>query len=127
MLAIHHREGSFSNKWIEYCKIFNVKYKLVNCYSTDIIRDLEGCYGLMWHWHHNDYMAQLFARQLFLSLEAMGLRTFPNARTCWHFDDKLGQKYLLESINAPLINSYVFYDLNTALKWIDGESFPKSI
>jgi len=50
---------------------------------------------------------------------------FPNAATCWHFDDKIGQKYLLEAISAPLVPSYVFYDIETALSWIAETSFPK--
>ena len=125
MIAIHHREGSFSDKWIEYCKINNIEYKLVNCYSTDIMKELSECRALMWHWIQNDYKALLFARQLISSLEKIGIKVFPNTNTCWHFDDKLGQKYLLEAINAPLIKSHVFYDLDSAILWINENKFPK--
>ena len=125
MIAIHHRKDSFSDKWIEYCKINSITYKIVDCNSTDITQDLKECTALMWHWHHNDYRAQLFARQFIISVEKMGLKVFPDTNTGWHFDDKLGQKYLFEAINAPLIKSYAFYDLQTALSWIDKTSFPK--
>jgi glutathione synthase/RimK-type ligase-like ATP-grasp enzyme len=43
----------------------------------------------------------------------------------WHFDDKLGQKYLLEAIDAPLAKSYVFYNKLQAIKFIKETSFPK--
>lgn len=125
MLAIHERIGSFSDKWIEYCQINSIEYKLVDCYSTDIMNELNGCTALMWHWHHKDYKAQLFARQFIISVEKRGIKVFPNTNTCWHYDDKLGQKYLLEAIDAPLIKSYVFYDLETALLWIHKNDFPK--
>ena len=125
MLAIHHRDNSFSVKWIEYCKTNDIKYKLVDCYSTNIIADLKGCHALMWHWYHNNYKAQLFARQLIISVEKMGLKVFPNTNTVWHFDDKLGQKYLFEALDAPLIKSYLFYDLKTSLSWIKKTQFPK--
>jgi glutathione synthase/RimK-type ligase-like ATP-grasp enzyme len=65
------------------------------------------------------------ARQVTAALEAMGLAVFPNSSTCWYYDDKVGQKYLLEAIGAPLVPSYVFYDRESALQWIDGTSFPK--
>ena len=45
--------------------------------------------------------------------------------TSWHFDDKIAQKYLLEAISAPLVPSYVFYDKEDALTWINEVEFPK--
>lgn len=125
MLAIHNRPGSFSDKWIEFCKKEKVSYKIVDCYSSDIIQQLNDCSGLMWHWGHNDYKAVLFARQLTYSLESSGINVFPSCKTSWHYDDKVGQKYFLESVDAPLIASYVFYDKSDALEWIRNTEFPK--
>lgn len=124
-IAIHHKEGTFSDRWIEYCKKNNIKYKLVNCYDSDIITQLKDCDALMWHWSQGDYRAQNFARQLIISVERMGLKVFPNSNSCWHFDDKVGQKYLLEAIDAPLVPSYTFYDKDKALAWIETTTFPK--
>src|SRR5690606_22052442 len=121
----HHRAGSFSENWIKCCENNGVSYKLVNCYENDIIDQLRECDGLMWHWHQSDYRAILFAKELTYSLEMMGKRVFPDSNTVWHFDDKIGQKYLLEAINAPLVPSYVFYDKKEALAWIQNVSFPK--
>lgn len=50
---------------------------------------------------------------------------FPDFDTTWHFDDKVGQKYLLEAIGAPLVPSYVFYSKKEALEWIRHTTFPK--
>jgi glutathione synthase/RimK-type ligase-like ATP-grasp enzyme len=124
-IAIHYRKGSFSDRWITYCENKGVSYKLVNCYDSDIITQLSDCDGLMWHWNQNDYKAILFARQLTLALEKKNIKVFPDVNTAWHFDDKVGQKYLLEAINAPLVPSYVFYSKSDALKWIDVVLFPK--
>lgn len=124
-IAIHHRPGSFGDKWIEYCEKHHVPYKLVNCYASDIIEQVKDCDGLMWHWVFHDYRAVLFARQLTYSLEAMGKKVFPDSKTCWHYDDKVGQKYLLESIGAPLVPSYVFYDRKEALEWAKKTHYPK--
>jgi len=59
-IAIHHREGSFSSKWIEYCQKRRIDFKLVNCLNSDIIKQLEECDGLMWHWSHDDHKSILF-------------------------------------------------------------------
>lgn len=123
-LAIHHSPGSFSEEWIRYCKEHSVDYKLVNCYGSDIIGQLKDCAGLMWHWSQVDSRAILFARQLTYSLEHKGIKVFPNSRTCWHFDDKVGQKYLLEAVNAPLVPSFVFYDKQQARNWANHAIYP---
>lgn len=124
-IAIHHRVGSYSDQWIKYCKENQVPYKKVNCYDSDIISQLDDCSGLMWHWDSNDYKAKLCARQISLSCEKKGIKVFPDVNTSWHYDDKVGQKYLLEAIEAPLVQSYVFYSKKDALKWIQQASFPK--
>ncbi|MFC0875454.1 RimK family alpha-L-glutamate ligase [Saccharicrinis sp. FJH2] len=124
-IGIHKTPGSFSDSWLKYCKENNISYKLVNCFASDIIEQLNDCDGLMWHWDQNCYKAALFARQLTFSLEKKGIHVFPSIDTSWHHDDKVGQKYLLESIKAPFVDSFVFYSKNDALKWIEKTSFPK--
>lgn len=124
-VGIHHRKGSFSDRWIDYCKNRNIDYKVVNCYDTDIVHQLKDCYALMWHHNHVDFTDTLFAKQLLFSLEQSGKRVFPNFNTGWHYDDKVGQKYLLESINAPFVTSYVFYSRSEALEWAAQTDFPK--
>lgn len=125
---IHYRATkpeSFSDLWIEYCKQKNIPYKLVNCYDSDIISQLEDCNALMWNHQQTNYKDVLFAKQLLFSLEKAGKKVFPDFKTGWHFDDKVGQKYLLESIGAPLVPSYVFYAKKEAMEWAKSASFPK--
>jgi len=124
-IAIHHTKGSFSDRWIAYCEKQGIPYKIVDCYKNDIIQQLEDCTALMWHYHHAGAKSFLFAKQLMYAVSAMGKRIFPDFNTAWHFDDKVGQKYLLEGIGAPLVPSYVFYTRQEALEWISNSSFPK--
>ncbi|MBO7193919.1 MAG: hypothetical protein J6V47_06495 [Bacteroidaceae bacterium] len=124
-IAIHKREGSFSDDWIKYCENNNVDYKIVNAYSSNIIEDLKDCDAFMWHHRHGAPNDVLFAKQLLASIQASGKATFPDINTGWHFDDKVGQKYLLESIQAPLVPSFVFYSKKDAVEWINTTSFPK--
>ena len=86
---------------------------------------MDDCDALMWHHFQTNPKAILFAKQLLFALEQSGKKVFPDFRTGWHFDDKLGQKYLLEAIDAPLVPSYVFYDKKEALEWVQKTDFPK--
>jgi glutathione synthase/RimK-type ligase-like ATP-grasp enzyme len=125
-LAIHHREGSFSDRWIEYCKKESIDYLLVDSYSNDIIDTLRNnnITHFMWHFSHESSKDLMLYPNVFNSLELMGIKTFPNFNTRWHFEDKVAQKYLFESINAPLAKNYAFYDEDEAIRFLEKYNLP---
>jgi glutathione synthase/RimK-type ligase-like ATP-grasp enzyme len=123
-IAIHPKKGSFSDYWIKYCEDNNISFKIVDCYKSDIIDQLSDCDALMWHFHHASPKDILFAKQLIYSIQSCGKKVFPDFNTMWHFDDKVGQKYLLEGVGAPVPASWVFYDKKEALSWTGAAEFP---
>jgi glutathione synthase/RimK-type ligase-like ATP-grasp enzyme len=124
-IAIHDTKGSFSDRWIEYCEAKGISYKLVDCYRTDIIQHLSDCDALMWHFNHKSPKASKFAKQFLFSVMASGKKVFPDYNTTWHFDDKVGQKYLLEALGAPLVPAYIFYSRKEAQEWASQTNYPK--
>lgn len=125
-IGIHHtRDGGFSSRWISYCDAKGIPYEIVDAYTSDIVSRLAGCRAFMWQHHQSNYKDAIFAAQLLHSLEIAGKKVFPNSSTNWHFDDKIAQKYLFESIGAPFVQSYVFYTEAEAVAWINQADFPK--
>ena len=124
-LAIHtEKAGHFSQRWVEVCRERAIPYEIVNCYRSDAIAVLRAFDGLLWHFHHLNATDLLIARHVLTAAEQMGLRVFPNRRTAWCFDDKIAQKYVLEAINAPIPDTYVFYDRAGALEWLERADYP---
>ena len=123
-IAIQHVEGSYSERWISYCDRNNYNYKLVDVFKPDIIQQLHGCSFFLWNFQLAYLKDLLFAKQLIFSIEKMGIKVFPNTNTSWHYDDKIGQKYLLESINVPFVETLVFYEKESALEWARLSCFP---
>jgi len=124
-IGVQHRKGNFSDYWVNYLNEKNIPYKLINCYDNDIVEQLHDCDIVMWHHHHANYRDVLFAKGLLFSLQQAGKVVFPDFNTGWHFNDKVGQKYLLESIAAPVVPSYVFYEKEAAIVWAKTTTFPK--
>jgi glutathione synthase/RimK-type ligase-like ATP-grasp enzyme len=127
MIAIHQNTSKhlFHFLWIDYCIQRNIPYKLVNCYDSDIVEQLSECSSLMWHYNQSSAKDIVMSKSLLFSLEQSGMKIFPDFNTAWHFDDKVGQKYLLESLQVDLVKTWVFYDIQSALKWIHETTFPK--
>lgn len=126
MIYIHNSgEVSFRPNWVNYCKKNNIDYKLVNAYDTNIISQLHDCTIFLFNYHHTKIEDFHFAKSLNFSLQQAGIKVFPDFNTGWHFDDKLAQKYLLESIGAPFVKTYAFYSSNDAFEWANNTIFPK--
>ena len=125
MLAIHDSQSGFNPRWVDYCSKEKIPFKLVNCYASNIIDDLKGCSALLWHHSHSDPRDLLIAWQILSALEHTGLRVFPDFRTAWHFDDKVGQKYLFEAMDIPTLSAHVFVERASALDWAANTDYPK--
>jgi len=124
-IGIHYTEGLYGDLWIPYCDSKGIDYKLVDCYRNDIIEQLSDCDALMWHFSHKSPKAIKFAKELLYSVQVSGKKVFPDFNSVWHFDDKLGQKYLLEANDIPHAPAYAFYNKKEALKWAKETSYPK--
>jgi glutathione synthase/RimK-type ligase-like ATP-grasp enzyme len=125
-LAIHDTKDSFSQRWMAYCDEKQISYKVVNCYANDIIQQVTDCDALLWHHQQGNPKDILFAKALLFSLEQSGKKVFPDFNTNWHFDDKVGQKYLLEALGIKeFVPSWVFYSKHEALQWAQQTTFPK--
>lgn len=126
MLAIHIREGSFSDRWIEYCEKHAIDYITVDIFDTNIIIRLikNNVKYLLAHLSHLDFRTALISKSILLSIEKMGVKIFPDQNTFWHFDDKLSQKYFFESKQIPHPHMHVFYNKKDAYNWLSNASFP---
>lgn len=124
-IAIHKSQSGFHPRWVAYCDANAIDYKLVDCYSTDLISNLKDCNALLWHHSQGNPADLIIAKQILFALDHTGFKVFPDFKTAWHFDDKVGQKYLFESLGLSCANAYVFYDKKSALEWVEKTSFPK--
>ncbi len=125
LLAIHDSRNGFHPRWTAYCEERRIPFKNVNCYATNLVDQLADCSALMWHHGQGNPRDLVVAKQILYALEHAGFPVFPNFKTGWHFDDKLGQKYLLESLQIPSPKAYAFYDQPSALEWAATTTYPK--
>ena len=117
-------KGLRSRKYVIAAKNMNVSYKLVDCSSSDIVRQLKNIDALIWHWSQDNYIDKNVAYHIIKSAEIMGKKVYPNSNTCWMFDNKISEKYLLVAVNVPYIESKIFFEETSAMAWIKKQHFP---
>lgn len=123
-LAIHDRPGSYSDRWQELCRERGLPHRVVSGLDDGIVEQLRGCSALLAHWHHGNASEMRVGLPLAIAAEQMGLLVYPSLATFAHFDNKVAQKYVLESIGAPLVPSHVFASETEARSWLAKAEFP---
>lgn len=104
--------------WVDYCQQNNIEYVTIDLLRGDTINFVRDFDILLWHFGQYNYTEMLEARSILYSAQKMGLKVFPDFNESWHFDDKIAEMYALQSVNAPIPESKVFYDMNTFEQWM---------
>jgi glutathione synthase/RimK-type ligase-like ATP-grasp enzyme len=125
-IAIHFNKKKFdhSTSWnypyIKYCEQNGIEYEIVDCFQSDIMQKLINFDVLLWHGGSN-YSEALFFRSILYSAKQMGLKVFPDLNDVWHFDDKVSETYLLQSISAPIPKTFIFHLYDDVKRWVKGD------
>jgi len=130
-IAIHRNDRIFrhstnwSYAWEDYCRGSGMGYSLVDCFENGALERLRDYDILVWHFSNYSLQEMLFARSILQSAKSLGLSVFPDFETSWHFDDKVAEIHLLQSVRAPLPRFWIFYDLEDCEAWLRTNSeFP---
>jgi glutathione synthase/RimK-type ligase-like ATP-grasp enzyme len=78
----------------------------------------------IYHWEHTDHYYNIATTILPIIEKDMGKKCYPNQATCWHYDDKIKQYFMLRLHGFPVIPSWVFWDKKKALAWLETASMP---
>ena len=96
----------------------------VDVYGAEILQQLVGCHGFMWRHGHAPHMRQIARRLLPVIENELNLEVYPNQRTCWHYDDKIAQSYLLPAVGVPIPHTWIWYDKSKAIDFAYKANYP---
>jgi len=117
--------GSWAIPWKEYCDENNVEYEMVDEAKLNLIDHLLQFNLVLWHFSGFNYAHMMFSRSILYSLQSAGVEVFPGYNEAWHFDDKVAESFLLQSIGASIPKYFFFMDKEEAIKWTNnGADFP---
>ncbi len=126
LIGVHDPEGlGFAAKWCECLGARGATVRKLDLLGADPLGQVEGCDGVMWHWSHYPHEMRLAAQPILRSIdEHLRIPVFPDVATCWHFDDKIAQAYLLEALGIPVPKTWVFWRKADALAWCGKAMYP---
>jgi glutathione synthase/RimK-type ligase-like ATP-grasp enzyme len=123
-IALHWQAETFAERWEPAILDRGIECVRVSAYDPDLLVRLRSFDLFLWNWTLHDPRALLHARSLLAAVEEQGLGVFPDRHTSWHYDDKVAQKFLLESVGAPIVPTRVLFDAESAHAWAATASYP---
>lgn len=113
-----------SPRWAAALEAAGHEVQWVDVRRPDILDQVRDCDGFMWRWAHFGGMSRVARRLLPVIENELGLCVYPDQKTCWHYDDKIAQAYLLKAAALPTPRTWVFFDRDAALEWSASATYP---
>ena len=121
----NYGEGDSSSPiWSRLLREAGHEIREINVYRADILGQLEGCHGFMWRHAHLPHMRQIARRILPVIEKELDLEVYPDQATCWHYDDKIAQAFLLNAAGIPVPQTWVWFEKDSALEWAQKAEYP---
>ena len=103
-----------------------IPFERLRASQADFLERARGMSFLLVRWGHYDHDRQLAQALLPVVDRQLRLPCYPDWNTCWHYDDKIRQWYLMCSRGYPMVESRVFWEREEALAWLEREAeFPQ--
>jgi hypothetical protein len=120
----YDRNAPYSDRWIERLTELGHDVQLVNVRADDFIERVSTCDGFLW-WFPPGPLPRELGRRLLTALAQMpNLLAAPDWRSCWHFDDKIAQSYLLRAAGIPMPKTHVFWLYSDAVEFLRHAQYP---
>lgn len=128
LVGIHvDQYGGFCKFLQRYETILNangINHRRVDVNDKDFWSIVQSLDLFIFRWRHSDWYRQLAQSVLPVIEQRTGVACFPNQVTCWHYDDKIRQYYLLSSSGFPMVDTWIFWDELKALEWAQSTKYP---
>lgn len=118
------RFGAFLRRYETILSANGIETVRLDASRPDFLERVGSLDLFILHWRHWDDDRQLAHTVLPVIEKHLGVKCFPDQPTCWHYDDKVKQYYLLRSHGFPVVESWVFWEREPAVEWTARAEYP---
>jgi hypothetical protein len=115
---------SFSAKWVERLRARGHTAELVSVRAPDFLERVKSCDGFLWWFPPVPPHRDLGKRVMSVLHHVSDLVVYPDWRSCWHFDDKVAQAWLLRAAGIPMPRTWIAWDFDEAMDVLRDATYP---
>jgi glutathione synthase/RimK-type ligase-like ATP-grasp enzyme len=117
-------QNSYSDRWVPRLTEMGHQVELVSVSSPDFLERVSACDGFLW-WFPPIARVREVGKVLLSALDhSAKVMVHPDLRSCWHFDDKIAQAYLLQASGIPTPKTWVFWRYDVAMEFFRTTRYP---
>jgi hypothetical protein len=118
------RMSRFTQRFVAILEYNGIRPVVLDINERDFWEKVRCVTHFLYRWKHNDYDRQVAQTVLPVLEGEYGIKCYPNCRTCWSYDEKIRQYFLLKAHGLPVVESWVFWDRRKALQWTRTAAYP---
>lgn len=124
MIYIHENRIDYIQKYAEILKANSIPFEYINCQDHDFWDKIKEA-DLFLHYLNMGPAEMLMQHHLISIIDkVLKVPCYPDWATAWHYDDKVAEIMLLQSKGYPIVDSWVFWEKDKALKWAKNTDYP---
>jgi glutathione synthase/RimK-type ligase-like ATP-grasp enzyme len=117
-------QNSYSDRWVPRLRELGHDVELVSVSSPDFLERLARCDAFLWWFPPIARVAEVGKHILPALSHAGKVLVHPDLRSCWHFDDKISQAYLLQAAGLPMPRTWVLWRYDDAIEFLRTARYP---
>lgn len=113
--------------WIAACRDLKISYRIIYLEKNnwiDQVKSSDVDLFLVWPDVGNMMAKEMQDERLRVMVEDMGKRIYPSLKEVWLYENKRVQHYWLKVNNYATPKTWVFYDINEAIEFLQGAVYP---
>lgn len=115
---------SFSKVWTQRAKERGFAVIPVHHTMPDFLQKVSEADAFMWRFDYS-IAQQTIAKRLIRAISfGLKLPVYPSYEMCWHFEDKIGQFYLLQMAGIPMADTRIFWSKKSFTEQLNQLQFP---
>lgn len=124
LLNSNNRLNPYSEKFRCILERNEIPHCLIDPNSDKLLPGLKQCTHLLFHHSQGDTDLKIYDTVYNIAHRIFGIRCLPDFDSYWQYEDKIKEYYLLKSHDFPIVDSYVFWNLEHADAFVHGAKFP---
>jgi len=102
----------------------NINVHIIELKSGTFLNKLKNIDIYIFPYTHCDSEIQIADTLMPVVENIIGIDVFPNRESRWHYNDKIKGDILLRQIDAPIVDTWVFWNIKEAIEWVEQVQYP---
>ncbi len=124
LLNSNNRLSSYNETFKMILIINNIPFRIIDPNSPSLFDDLKECSHLLFRHSQGDTDLKIYDTIFTIAHKIYGIKCLPDFESYWPYEDKIKEYYLLKSNGFPIIDSYVFWNIEHADAFLKDAHFP---